>query len=174
MQSLVAVRMVPFLGIGLSKIFRAFDVNVPLCTTTAARRRPSGWWRMELETSEGTKSDWEPVFESRSQNNSYTPAPFFPGALRAPIFKEKRAPKKIRRASRAFFEMVFSVSHRKRVKIFRARHARPGFFPSPPEIIKCVSCTVVVDSNTAGSVSRKSEHVCTRVISILERDLRPF
>ena len=57
MQFLIAVRMVPFLSIGLSKIFRAFDVNVPLCTTAAARRRPSGCWRME--TSEGTKSDWE-------------------------------------------------------------------------------------------------------------------
>ena len=35
---MIAVRMVPFLGIGLSNIFRVFHVNVTLCTTTAARR----------------------------------------------------------------------------------------------------------------------------------------
>ena len=45
-QFLIAVRMVPFSSIGLSSIFREFDVNVPLCTTTAARRPLSGWWRM--------------------------------------------------------------------------------------------------------------------------------
>ena len=49
--------MVPLSGIGLSSIYRVFDVNVALCTTTAARRRPSGWWRMV--TSDGIKSDWE-------------------------------------------------------------------------------------------------------------------
>ena len=46
----------PFSSIGLSSSFRAFDVNVPLCTTTAARRPLSGWWRMV--TSDGLKSDW--------------------------------------------------------------------------------------------------------------------
>ena len=38
--------MVPLSGIGLSSIYRVFDVNVALCTTTAARRPLSGWWRM--------------------------------------------------------------------------------------------------------------------------------
>ena len=33
--------MVPLSGIGLSGIYRVFDVNVALCTTTATRRRPS-------------------------------------------------------------------------------------------------------------------------------------
>ena len=39
--------MVPLSGIGLSSIYRVFDVNVALCTTTAARRRPSAQWLVE-------------------------------------------------------------------------------------------------------------------------------
>ena len=58
--------MVPLSGIGLSSIYRVFDVNVALCTTTAARRRPSGWWRMV--TSDGIKSDWE-RFSQKSEHD---------------------------------------------------------------------------------------------------------
>ena len=57
--------MVPLSGIGLSSIYRVFDVNVALCTTTAARRRPSGWWRMV--TSDGIKSDWERFSKIRAR-----------------------------------------------------------------------------------------------------------
>ena len=57
--------MVPLSGIGLSSIYRVFDVNVALCTTTAARRRPSGWWRMV--TSDGIKSDWERISKIRAR-----------------------------------------------------------------------------------------------------------
>ena len=57
--------MVPLSGIGLSSIYRVFDVNVALCTTTAARRPPSGCWRMV--TSEGTKSDWERFSKIRAR-----------------------------------------------------------------------------------------------------------
>ena len=60
--------MVPLSGIGLSSIYRVFDVNVALCTTTAARRRPSGWWRMV--TSDGIKSDWERNSKIRARQSS--------------------------------------------------------------------------------------------------------
>ena len=56
------------LSIGLSSIFRVFDVNVALCTTTAARSRPSGWWRMV--TSDGIKSDWERFSKIRARHSS--------------------------------------------------------------------------------------------------------
>ena len=93
-----------------------------------------------------------PVFESRSQHNSYTPATFFSGALRAPRFSRKKGSNFFRRALRAIFE-VFPVFPTEKGSKIRVRYARRGFFYSPPETIKCVSCTLVVDSSTAMSVA---------------------
>ena len=64
-QFWTAVPMVPLLSIGLSSIFRVFDVNVALCTITAARSRPSGCWRMV--TSDGIKTDWERFSKIRAR-----------------------------------------------------------------------------------------------------------
>ena len=85
------------------------------------------------------------VCQSRSQNNSCTSAPFFFGTLRAPIFEGKRGQKIFRRASRADFQVFFCVFLGKKGQNFPARYARRTFFSSPPEIIKCASCTLVVD-----------------------------
>ena len=67
MQFLIAVRMVPFLSIGLSSNFRAFDVNVAPCITTAARRGAQGWWGRV--TSDGTEFDWGRISKIRARQS---------------------------------------------------------------------------------------------------------